>query len=139
MEYLPRIHHIATPQLSPRVTVEIERRTRKKLDGLSSCRCSTTSHGDLWTITKNANQVLNSCLSMRKRLSTGQWSHSLDLDQKKKWSSTHEDNPQGEWERIAQQMMLTFAESKHRLFRSTSSLSRRALKTKGGGKLTIHY
>ena len=34
--------------------------------------------------------------------------------------------------------MLTFAESKHPVFRSTSPLSRGVLKSKGGGKLSIH-
>ena len=36
-------------------------------------------------------------------------------------------------------MMLTFAESKHPIFRSTSPLSRGVLKSKSGGKLSIHY
>ena len=36
-------------------------------------------------------------------------------------------------------MMLTFAESQHPVFRSTSPLSRGVLKSKGGGKLSIHY
>ena len=35
--------------------------------------------------------------------------------------------------------MLTLAESKHPIFRSTSPLSRGVLKSKGGGKLSIHY
>ena len=35
--------------------------------------------------------------------------------------------------------MLTFPESKHPIFRSTSPLSRRVLKSKGGGQLTIHF
>ena len=35
--------------------------------------------------------------------------------------------------------MLTFAESKHPVFRSTSPLSRGTLKSKGGGKLSIHF
>ena len=35
--------------------------------------------------------------------------------------------------------MLTFAENKHPVFRSTSPLSRGVLKSKGGGKLSIHY
>ena len=34
--------------------------------------------------------------------------------------------------------MLTFAESGHQVFRATSPLSRRTLKSKGGGKLSIH-
>ena len=35
--------------------------------------------------------------------------------------------------------MLTFAESGHSVFRATSPLSRGVLKSKGGGKLSIHY
>ena len=35
-------------------------------------------------------------------------------------------------------MMLTFAESTHPVFRSTSPLSRGVLKSKFGGKLSIH-
>ena len=58
---------------------------------------------------------------------------------RKKWYSTGEDSPQGEWDRIAEQMMLTFAESQHPVFRSTSSLSRGVLKSKGGGQLSIHF
>ena len=46
---------------------------------------------------------------------------------------------QGEWDRIAEQTMLTFAESTHPVFRSASPLSRGVLKSKGGGKLSIHF
>ena len=35
--------------------------------------------------------------------------------------------------------MITFAESKHPIFRSTSPLSRGVLKSKSGGKLIIHF
>ena len=56
-----------------------------------------------------------------------------------KWYSTGEDSSQGEWDRIAEQMMLTFAESQHPVFRSTIPFSRGVLKSKGGGKLSIHY
>ena len=52
---------------------------------------------------------------------------------------SHEYNPQGEWDGVAELMMLTFAESKHPIFRSTSPLSRGVLKSKGGGKLSIHF
>ena len=54
-----------------------------------------------------------------KRFSAGQWSL-LGPGSEKKWYSTHEYSPQVEWDRIAEQMMLTFAESKHPIFRSTS-------------------
>ena len=36
-------------------------------------------------------------------------------------------------------MMLKFGESRHPVFRSTSPLSRGVLKSKGGGKLSIHF
>ena len=36
------------------------------LDGLSSCRCLTVSHGDFKKIRKNANQALNSFRFMQK-------------------------------------------------------------------------
>ena len=49
-----------------------------------------------------------------------------------------EDSPQGEWDRIAELMMLKFCESGHPVFRATSPLSRGVLKSKGGGKLSIH-
>ena len=55
------------------------------------------------------------------------------------WYAINEDSPQGEWDKIAEQMMLTFAESKHPVFRSTSPVSRGVLKSKGGGKLSILY
>ena len=54
-----------------------------------------------------------------------------------KWSSTSEDSPQGEWDKMAENM-LTFAESGHPVFRVTSPLSRGQLKSKGHGKLSIH-
>ena len=79
VEYLSRIHHIAALQQNPRVIVKIE---RKSLDGLSSCRCSTTSHGDLKTIKKNTNQVLSSFLSKWKDFQQDKC-HSSDLDQKR--------------------------------------------------------
>ena len=63
--------------------------------------------------------------------------HSSDLDHRK-WYSISEDSPQGKWDRIAEQMMVTLAESGHPVFRATSPLSRGKLKSKDGGKLSIH-
>ena len=57
----------------------------------------------------------------------------------KKWYSTLEWKPQGELDRVAELIMLKFGESKHPVFRSTSPLSRGTLKSKGGGKLSIHF
>ena len=73
-----------------------------------------------------------------KKFGAGQWSF-LGLGSEKKWYSISEDSPQGEWDKIAEKIMLTFAESTHPVFRATSPLSRGQLKSKGGGKLSIHY
>ena len=56
-----------------------------------------------------------------KRFGAGQWSF-LGRGSEKKWYSTSADSPQREWDRIAEQMMLTFAESEHPIFRSTSPI-----------------
>ena len=54
------------------------------------------------------------------------------------WFSTLESKPQEEWDKVAE-LMIKFSESGHRVFRSTSPLSRGTLKSKGGGKLSIHF
>ena len=72
-----------------------------------------------------------------RRFGAGQWSF-LGLGSEKKWYSVSEDSPQGEWDKMAERMMLTFAESGHPTFRATTPLSRGMLKSKGGGKLSIH-
>ena len=41
--------------------------------------------------------------------------------------------------KMAEKMMLEFAESGHPIFRATSPLSRGQLKSKGHGKLSMHY
>ena len=47
--------------------------------------------------------------------------------------------PQGAWDHIADEMLLEFAESGHPIFRATTPLSRCNLKSKGHGKLSIHF
>ena len=72
-----------------------------------------------------------------KRFSPGRWSF-LGPGPEKKWYSTHESKPQGEWDRVSELMMIKFSESGNPVFRATSPLSRGTLKSKGGGKLSIH-
>ena len=50
-----------------------------------------------------------------------------------------EDSPQGFWDKIAERMLIEFAESGCPIFRATTPLSRSRLKSKGHGKLSIHY
>ena len=73
-----------------------------------------------------------------KRFSSGQWSF-LGPGSEKKWYFISEDSPQGEWDKIAELMMLKFGESTHPVLRSTSPLSRGVLKSKDGGKLSMHF
>ena len=54
----------------------------ESLDGLSSCRCSTTSHGDPKTMKRNANLALSSFLFLQKDFHQEN-GHSSDLDQRR--------------------------------------------------------
>ena len=56
-----------------------------------------------------------------------------------KWYSLEENSPQGIWDHIAEKMLLEFAESGCPIFRATTPLSRCNLKSKGHGKLSIHF
>ena len=49
-----------------------------------------------------------------------------------------ENSPQGIWDHIAEKMLVEFVESGCQIFRTTTSLSRDQLKSKGHGKLSIH-
>ena len=48
-------------------------------------------------------------------------------------------SPQGIWDHIAEKMLLEFAESTCQIFRATNPLSRGQLRSKGHGKLSIHF
>ena len=82
---------------------------------------------------KNANYVK----TFAGRFGIGQWSF-IGPGSEKKWYSS-ENSPQGAWDNIAEQMLLEFAESGHPIFRATTPLSRGKLKSKGRGKLSVHF
>ena len=73
-----------------------------------------------------------------RRFSPGRWSF-LGKGSENKWYSAYDSRPQGEWDRVAELMMIKCGESGHPVFRATSPLSRGTLKSKGGGKLSIHF
>ena len=50
-----------------------------------------------------------------------------------------EDSPQGIWDNIAERMLLEFVENGCPIFRATTPLFRGQLKSKGHGKLLIHF
>ena len=73
---------------------------------------------------------------LARKFGVGQWSF-IGPGSEKKWYSA--DSPQGAWDRIADEMLLEFAESGHPIFRATTPLSRCKPKSKGHGKLSIHF
>ena len=74
---------------------------------------------------------------LARKFGVGQWSF-IGAGSEKKWYSS-EKSRQGAWDNIAEQMLLEFAESGHPTFRATTPLSRSILKSKGRGKLSIHF
>ena len=87
---------------------------------------------------KNVWQMLDSYLCMQQDLEKDN-GHSLVLVLRKKWYSIKEDSPQRIWDKIAERMLLEFVESGCPIFRATTPLSRGQLKSKGHGKLSIHF
>ena len=75
---------------------------------------------------------------LAKRFGIGQWSF-IGPGSEKKWYSMEENSPQVIWDHIADKMLLEFAESGCPIFRATTPLSRCNLKSKGHGKLSIHF
>ena len=75
---------------------------------------------------------------LAKKFGIGQWSF-IGPGSEKKWYSMEANSPQGIWDHIADKMLLEFAESGCPIFRATTPLSRGKLKSKGHGKLSIHF
>ena len=68
-----------------------------------------------------------------KRFPFGCWSY-LGPGCEKKWCGTHVNKPNGEWSRVAEIMIINFAESRH-----PSPFGKRRIERKRGGKKTIRY
>ena len=86
---------------------------------------------------KNAWQMPKSSLYTQRVLEKDN-GHSLVQIPKRSgilWKSS----PQGIWDHIAQKMLLEFAESTCPTFRATTPLYKGQLRSKGHGKLSIHY
>ena len=130
MEYLPRIQHVAALRLN-----ETPENFTGRIIFMSMFNDISWGSKDNKKECESNAQLVS---LYAKRFGAGQWSF-LGPGSEKKWYSISEDSPQGERDRMAEKMMVTFAESGHPVFRSTSPLSRGVLKSKGGGKLSIHY
>ena len=73
-----------------------------------------------------------------RKFGTGQWSFIGPRSEKKSYSMK-EDSPQGISDNVAEKMLVEFAESGCPIFRATTPLSRGQLRSKGHGKLSIHF
>ena len=97
-----------------------------------------TSHGDLKTMNRNANLMPTLFISMQEDFHQED-GHSSDLGQRRSGILLVIADHQGEWDRVAELMMIKFGESGHPVFRASSPLSRGTLKSKGGGKLSVRF
>ena len=52
-------------------------------------------------------------------------------------TDTHK--PDGQWDRVAEDMLLKYAQSGHLIFRATGAFERGDLKSVGNGKTTSHF
>ena len=72
-----------------------------------------------------------------RKFSRGLWSL-LGPGTEEKWYGTHTDKPDGSWDQTAQKMMANLSRSGHPMFRASSAFERGELRSKGGGKKSIH-
>ena len=73
-----------------------------------------------------------------RRFPRSHWSF-LGPGSEKKWCATYNSKPNGSWDRTAEKMMQIFQRSGHPILRCTSALERGDLRSKGGGRTTIHF
>ena len=139
VEYFPMILHIAALQQSPRVPVKNERKP-KKIYRKDHLHVDVQRHlmgiSRQWTGMRIERQAR---FYLCDKISPGRWSFFRPGSEKKWLFYSWKQKPQGEWDKVAGLMMITFSESGHPVFRSTSPLCRGVLKNKGGGKLSIHF
>ena len=83
----------------------------------------------IWGYKDNETECIADCTLVSvfaKRFPAGHWSF-LGAGSETKWYSTHKERPGGEWDKVAELMMIKFGESGHPVFRSTSPFSRGTL------------
>ena len=138
MENFPRIQYVAAQRQSQKFTVQIGRNTRK-FHKKNSIHVDVQRHF-LWNKRqwKRMSGKRSTRIFVWKKIWKGQWSF-IGPGSEKKWYSMKEDGPQGIWDNLAEKMLIEFAESGCPMFRATTPLSRGQLKSKGHGKLSIHF
>ena len=102
------------------------------------CRCSTTFLVTIKTMKKNVWQMLRSSPYLQRSLVQDNGHLFVQVQRKSGilWKRiAHKEF----WDHIAEKMLVEFAESGCPIFRATTPFSRRKLKSKGHGKLSIHF
>ena len=133
MEYVPGFNTLQLSEEVKRLLLRLDETPEISQEESYLCRCSTTFLVDQKTMKKNAGECqtrFSVCKKIWKRTMVIYWSPGSE----KKWYCISEDSPQGDWDSMAERMMLEFAESGHPIFRA----SRGRLRSKGDGILSIH-
>ena len=73
-----------------------------------------------------------------RKFAQGHWSF-LGPGSETNWYGTHTYKPIGEWDDVADIMITDISKSGHPVFRGSSASERGDLKSKGKGKLSIHF
>ena len=138
VECLPRIQYVASSPQSSRFTVKIGWNMREfyRKDHL---HVDVQRH--LMGIERQQERMRFKC-STRFSICKKIWCKTMVISRswfREKWYSISEDSPQSEWDKMAEKMMETLAESGHPVSQATSTLSRGQLKSKDGAKMSIHY
>ena len=104
----------------------------------SSCRCTTTPYGEI----RKANEyvlLIPSLWLPMQRSSLWVIGHSSSQVHKRNGTRQTLSNLEEKRDRVAELMILNLRKSGHPIFRATSALERGTLKSKGGGKSSIHF
>ena len=80
-----------------------------------------TSYGEFKTMNRNVLLIPHLCLYLQKRFPAGRWSF-LGPGSETKWYSTYNERPQGEWDRVAELMMIKIQEERTPSFPSHESI-----------------
>ena len=135
MEHLPRVHNVAA------LVTDLLNRLGQTSETFTERILFMSMFNDISCDRKdNKDECLRNAESVKvfaRRFGIGQWSF-IGPGSEKKWYSA-ENSPQGAWDDIEEQMLLEFAESGHPIFRATTPLSRGQMKSKGKGKVSIHF
>ena len=129
MEDFPRIHHSGNPQ---QMMTELQCEPENFAGMFNDIVWDAKGSDELCVNNSKTNKEYAESFLRGRRSFLGPGSE-------KKWYGTYDGKPDGSWNRTAEKMLQNFKDSGHPVFRCTSPLERGQLRSKGGGKTTIHF